>query len=327
MSQRSIDIPKTMTATVIDTTGPADNLHSASVPAPLSYIGDVLVKVAAAGINPIDYKTRAGGNAAAAALAFPAVLGHDFSGTIVREPYEVHPLSVGTEVFGMTTIPRYSGSYAEYVAAPTLAVAPKPRSLSFIEAAAVPLAALTAWGAVVDVAKAHHGQRILIHAGAGGVGQFAVQFARYFGADVVTTASTRNIEFLRSIGATAVVDYTTTRFEDVLSDIDVVIDLIGNVTDDTGSRSLRVLRPDGLLVSVPTGSFPTLFDEADAAGVRATTFKLIPNADTLSKISRLIDAGDVSVHVDKTYPLAEAAAAHTELEQGHTRGKIVLAVA
>ncbi|SEB42619.1 NADPH:quinone reductase [Paramicrobacterium humi] len=325
MSQ-PVDIPETMTAAVIDKTGPAENLHTATVPVPPSFLGDVLVKVAAAGINPVDFKTRSGKNPTAAALRFPAILGHDFAGTIVREPYEAHPLRAGTKVFGMTTLPRYAGSYAEYVAAPTLAVAPKPTSLSFTQAAAVPLAALTAWGAVVDVAKAHHGQRMLIHAGAGGVGQFAVQFARYFGADVVTTASGRNIEFLRSIGAKAVVDYTTTRFDEVLSDIDVVIDLMGNAHDDTGSRSLRVLRPDGLIVNVPTGSFPTLFEEADAAGVRATTFKLVASGDTLAKIGRIIDAGDVSVHVDAVYPLAEAAAAHAELEKGHTRGKIVLEV-
>lgn len=322
----STAVPETMTAIVVDEPGPATTLHPATVPVPPAYIGEVLVKVAAASVNPIDTKIRSGASPTAKALAYPATLGHDFSGTIARAPYEAHPLQPGTEVYGMTRLPRYTGSHAEYVSAPTLCVAPKPHSLSHVEAASVPLAALTAWGAVVDVARAHHGQRILIHAGAGGVGQFAVQFARFFGADVISTASGRNVDFVRSLGASTVIDYTAARFDDELSDIDVVIDLIGNVSDDTGSRSLRVLKPGGLFVSVPTGSFPTMHDEADAAGITATRFTLTPSGDVLAKITRLIDRGEVRVHIDKTYELADAAEAHAAVESGHTRGKVVLTV-
>lgn len=140
-------------------------------------------------------------------------------------------------------VPRYSGSYAEYVSVPSVSIARKPSTLSHVEAAGVPLAALTAWGMVVELAKAHEGQRILIHAGSGGVGHFAVQFAAYFGASVIATGSTRNLQWLRELGAAQVIDHTAERFDELLSGVDVVIDLVGNVHDDTGSRSLRVLRP------------------------------------------------------------------------------------
>ncbi|GAB2523087.1 NADP-dependent oxidoreductase [Paramicrobacterium agarici] len=323
----SAPVPESMTAIVIDEPGPATALRAATVPVPPTYIGEVLVKVAAASVNPIDTKIRSGVSPTSKALDYPAVLGHDFSGTIARAPYEAHPLSDGTEVYGMTRLPRYSGSHAEYVSAPTLCVAPKPQTLSHVEAASAPLAALTAWGAVVDVARAHHGQRILIHAGAGGVGQFAVQFARFFGAEVISTASEDNLEFVRSLGASTVIDYRATRFDDELSDVDVVIDLIGNVSDDTGSRSLRVLRNGGLYINVPTGSFPTMADEADSAGVRATRFTLTPSGEVLAKITRLIDQGEVRVHIDKTFDLMDAADAHAAVETGHTRGKVVLTLA
>lgn len=317
-------VPESMTAIVVDEPGAAETLHTATVPVPPTYIGDVLVKVAAASVNPIDTKIRSGMSPTANALSYPATLGHDFSGTVARSPYEAHPLKPGTEVYGMTRIPRYTGSHAEYVSAPTLAIAPKPKRLSLAEAAAVPLAALTAWGAVVDVARAHYGQRILIHAGAGGVGQFAVQFARFFGADVISTASSRNRDFVRSLGSGTVIDYTSARFEDEIEPVDVVIDLIGNVHERTGSRSLQVLKPRGLYVNVPTGSFPEMQAEADAADVVATRFTLTPSGEVLAKIARLIDMGEVTVHVDTTFPLAEAAAAHEAVETGHTRGKIVL---
>ena len=255
------------------------------------------------------------------------MLGNDFSGVVVRSPYEAHPLQPGTEVYGMVPVPRYSGSYGQYVAVPSLSVARKPPTLSHVEAAAVPVAALTAWGMVVELAKAHDGQRVLIHAGSGGVGHFAVQFARYFGAHVTATGSTRNLEWLRELGAAVAIDYTTTRFEEVVGEVDVVIDLVGNVHADTGSRSLRVLRPGGLLVNAPTGSWPTILEETEAAGVRATTYKVAPDGDTLSTITRLLESGDVKVFVDRVFELDRIADAHTAVEEGHTRGKLVVKIA
>ncbi len=319
-------LPETMRAAVIDAVGDVDALREASVPVPATYNAEFLVQVVAAGINPIDAKTRAGRGVSAGISSFPAVLGFDFSGVVVKSPYEAHPFAPGTEVYGMAMVPRTSGSYAQYVAVSTLSVAKKPAALSHVEAAGVPLAALTAWGMVVEVAKAHQGQRILVHAGSGGVGHFAVQFARYFGAHVIATGSARNQEWLHELGAAEVIDYEATRSEDAVSDVDVVIDLVGNVHDNTGSRSLRVLRKSGLIVNAPTGSWPTFLEEAANVGVRATTFKVAPDGDTLATISRLLESGDVRVFVDQVFDLAHAADAHRALEEGHTRGKIVLTI-
>ena len=168
---------------------------------------------------------------------------------------------------------------------------------------------------------------MLIHAGSGGVGHFAVQFAAYFGAEVTATCSGRNVEFVRSLGARHVIDHGSDRFEDVAGEQDVVIDLIGNVADDTGSRSLEVLRPGGLVVNVPTGSWPTMAEEAAARGIRATGYSVSPDARTLAVITRLIDDGSVRVHVERELPLADGAEAHRMLEDGHVRGKVVLRVA
>lgn len=297
------------------------------VEVPTRVNAEFLIRVVAAGVNPIDAKTRAGRGAWPGVASTPVVLGNDFSGVVVEAPYEAHPLQPGTEVYGMGMVPRMSGAYAEYVTVPAMSVARKPPSLSHAEAAAVPLAALTAWGMVVDTAKAHEGQRILIHAGAGGVGHFAVQFASYFGAHVIATGSPRNAAFLHELGAAEVVDYTAGPFEHAVGEVDVVVDLIGNVVDETGSRSLTVLRPSGLYVNGPTGSFPSMTEEAQAAGVRATGFRVSPDAATLAIVSRLIESRDVLVYVDRVLALEEAAEAHRLIEAGHTRGKIVLTVA
>lgn len=326
-TRKDPDLPDRMRAAVITGFGGPEALHLAEVPVPVPVGAELLVRVIAAGVNPIDAKTRAGRGAAAGLTGWPAVLGSDFSGVVMRAPYESFPLQPGDEVYGVTGVPRGGGSLAEYVAAPAWAIARKPRTLSHVEAAGVPLAALTAWGAVVEQAKAHEGQRILIHAGAGGVGHFAVQFASYFGARVIATASTRNTGWLRELGAAEVIDYTRVRFEDGLDDVDVVIDLIGDAIDRTGSRSLSVLRPGGLLVNVPSASWPTLAADAAAADVRATTFRMIPDAQTLAVISRLITSGDVRVNVDEVFPLEQAGPAHRRLEEGHVRGKLVVQVA
>ena len=316
----------TMRAIVIEETGSPDTLVTAEVPLPTTVNAEFLVKVIAAGVNPIDAKTRAGRGVSSAITSFPAILGNEFSGVVVKTPYEAHSIKPGDEVYGITPVPRVGGSYAEYVAVSALSLTRKPSALSHVEAAGVPLAALTAWGMVVDIAKAHEGQRILIHAGAGGVGHFAVQFARFFGAWVITTGSTRNVSWLTELGANEVIDYTETRFEDVVDTVDVVIDLVGNVHDDTGTRSLSIIRPGGILVNAPTGSWPTVMDDCTAAGVRASTYKVSPDGATLAVISRLLQSGDVKVFVDQVFDLEDAADAHRALETGHTRGKIVLTV-
>lgn len=320
------DPPDRMRAMVVETPGDAEALRAASVPVPSPVMSELLVRVVAAGVNPIDAKTRGGRGVWGGVDHRPAVLGYDFSGVVVKSPYEAHPLAPGTPVFGMAPFPRSGGTYAEYTVVPSLSVARKPHALSHVEAAGVPLAALTAWGLVVETAHAHEGQRILIHAGSGGVGHFAVQFAAYFGAHVTATASGRNAAWLRELGAAVVIDYTTTRFDEVVADVDVVIDLVGNVNGDTGTRSLRVLRPGGLYIVVPTGSWPGYAEAAAAVGVRATSFKVTPDGGALATIARLLDSGSVQVYVDAVFDLSDVAAAHRRIEEAHTRGKLVLRV-
>jgi NADPH:quinone reductase-like Zn-dependent oxidoreductase len=317
----------TMRAMTMTGAGGPDVLELAQVERPVRVGGELMIRVIAAGVNPIDAKTRAGKGAFPGVASFPAILGNDFSGVVVEAPYEAHPLQPGTEVYGMGNVPRLSGAYAEYTSVSSLSVVRKPLSLSHVEAAAVPLAALTAWGMVVDTAKAHEGQRMLIHAGAGGVGHFAVQFAAFFGAHVIATGSHRNVSWLRELGAAEVIDYGAQRFEEHVHDVDAVIDLIGNVTDDTASRSLKTLRPGGLIVNGPTGSWPTMAEEVASSGVRATGYRVSPDGATLAVISRMLEYGDLRVHVDKVLELEEAAEAHRLIEGGHTRGKLVLRVA
>lgn len=317
--------PASMRAVVFDGPGAASELRVAQRAVPSPILSELLVRVVAAGVNPIDAKTRSGRGVAAQITEYPSTLGFDFSGVVVASPYEAHPLQPGDEVFGMAPFPRSGGSYAEYVVAPSLSVARKPPTLSHVEAAAVPLAALTAWGLVVETAHAHEGQRMLIHAGSGGVGHFAVQLAAYFGAHVTVTGSARNAPWLRELGASVVIDYATERFENVIDGADAVIDLVGAL-DDTGARSLGVLRPGGLYVHVPSGSWPDYAEAAAAAGVRATGYKVVPDGDVLATIGRLLDSRSIQVYVDTVYDLDDAAAAHTAIEGGHTRGKIALRV-
>ncbi|WP_405373634.1 MULTISPECIES: NADP-dependent oxidoreductase [unclassified Microbacterium] len=318
--------PPTMTAMVFDEPGGCDVLHESRMPVPRPALSELLIRVVAAGVNPIDAKTRAGRGVSGQIAGYPATLGFDFSGVVVSTPFEAHPLQPGDQVFGMVPFPRTGGTYAEYVVVPSLSVARKPAALSHVEAAGVPLAALTAWGLVVETAHAHEGQRILIHAGSGGVGHFAVQLAAYFGAHVTATGSERNLPWLRELGASVVVDYATTRFEDIVGEMDVVIDLVGNVHDDTGSRSLSVIRPGGLYIMVPTGAWDEYADAAAAAGVRATTYKVIPDGTVLATLGRLLESGAIQVYVDRVFELSAAGEAHREIERGHSRGKLVLSV-
>ncbi len=315
-----------MRAMVIDATGRPEVLVERSIPMVEPAIGEAIVRVAAAGVNPTDAKTRAGRGTSRLIREYPAVLGVDFCGTIVQPAFDTHPFQPGDSVYGMVQVPRLSGSYAEYLTVPVIAIARAPRTLPAAHSAAVPCAALTAWGCINSVGAVTAGQRVLIHAAAGGVGHVAVQLARMAGAHIVATASERNSAWLKELGANEVIDYRNTRFEEETGDIDVVVDLIGNVHDNTGTRSLTVLRPGGLLLSVPTGSWPNYRADAAAAGVRASDIRALSDTATLTAITELIDNGELRVHVDREFPLAEAAAAHRLLEEGHTRGKLVLTI-
>ncbi|MFI1770003.1 NADP-dependent oxidoreductase [Streptomyces sp. NPDC020800] len=316
----------TMRAVVQDGFGGPEVLRVQQVPRPVPLPTEVLVRVHAAGINPVDWKTRGGTGMAGVLGEPPFTLGWDVSGVVEEVGFGVTTLKAGDEVYGMPWFPRVANAYAEYVTAPARQFARKPATLDHVHAAAVPLAALTAWQAVVDTAHIQAGQRVLVTAAAGGVGHFAVQFARYLGAHVIATAGAPRHTWLKELGAIETIDYTTARFEEAAADVDVVIDLVGDAHDRTSTRSLKVLRPGGLLVAIPAGVSPELAAAATEAGVGVTPFLVEPDGAALTTIADLIDAGHVAVEVEETFPLEQAGAAHARGEAGRTRGKLVLTV-
>ncbi len=310
-----------------DAFGGPEVLRPVEVPRPEPLPTEVLVRVVAAGVNPVDHKTREGGGMAGVLGEPPFILGWDVSGVVEATGFGVHTLEPGDEVYGMPWFPRAAGGYAEYVTAPSRQFARKPRSIGHEEAAAVPLAALTAWQILTDSAGVRSGERVLIHAAAGGVGHFAVQFAKHLGAHVIGTARAAKHDWLRGLGADELVDYTAVRFEDAVRDVDVVVDLIGDEVDDTSTRSLETLRPGGRLVAVPSGVSPELIERAATRGFRVSPYLVEPDGPALTRIAELIDAGEVAVEVEDVLPLEEAAEAHRRLAEGRTRGKLVLRVA
>ncbi|MCA1222493.1 NADP-dependent oxidoreductase [Streptomyces sp. 8L] len=317
----------TMRAITQDTLGGPEVLRPARLATPEPLPTEVQVKVHAAGVNPVDWKSRAGGGMAGVLGDPPFVLGWDVSGVVTKVGFGVHTLKAGDEVYGMPWFPRQAGAYAEYVTAPSRQFALKPATIGHEHAAAVPLAALTAWQTLVDTVRVEKGQRVLIHAAAGGVGHFAVQIAKHLGAHVIGTAGAGNHDWLRSLGADEVVDYTSVRFEKAVHDVDVVVDLVGDDVDSTSTRSLDTLRSGGVIVAVPSGVSPALADMAKERGLRASAFLVEPDGAALARIADLIDQGAVRVEVADVLPLDQAAEAHRRGEAGHTRGKIVLRVA
>jgi NADPH:quinone reductase-like Zn-dependent oxidoreductase len=278
---------------------------------------DVLIKVHAAAVNPIDTKLRAGHVKAVFPLTFPATLGWDVSGTVEEAGGNVTQFKRGDEVYALVK----GGGYAEYVVAKASVVARKPRTVDHVHAAAVPVAGLTALQALFEVAQLRAGQKVLIHAAAGGVGNFAVQLAKARGAYVIGTASSKNHTFLSDLGVDKAVDYQKTSFEETVREVDVVLDTVGGETQE---RSFKVLKPGGILVSLVQ---PPSQELAKKYGVRALFYGGHASASDLDEIAKLIDDGKVKTVVETVLPLADARRAHELSETGHTRGKIVLKVA
>ncbi|MEV6881408.1 NADP-dependent oxidoreductase [Streptomyces sp. NPDC051135] len=307
-----------MRAVVVERWGGPEELVEREVERPEPGLNEVLVRVHAAGVNPVDWKTRASG-ALIGWDAVPAV-GWDVSGTVEAVGPGVGLFRPGDEVFGMPRFPRQAGAYAEYVVAPARHLARKPAALTHTEAAALPLAGLTAWQALVDTADVRPGERVLVHAAAGGVGHLAVQIAKARGAYVIGTAGAAKHALVRELGADETIDYRSVRFEDAVSDVDVVLDGIGG---GTAERSISVLRDGGRLITLPGP------DDVPAApdGVRATWMLVEPDHHGLREIAALVERGAVRPVVETVLPLAEAAKAHEIGEQGRTTGKIVLTVA
>ncbi|MFF4362691.1 NADP-dependent oxidoreductase [Streptomyces sp. NPDC001604] len=310
----------TMRAISQDVLGGPEVLKEVQLPRPEPRTNEVLVRVRAAGLNPTDWKHRANGGFLGEP---PFVLGWDVSGTVESVGIGVARFKPGDEVFGMLSYPFGHGSHAEYVTGPARWFAHKPASIDHTQAGALPLVSLTAWQALVEYADLQPGQRVLVHAAAGGVGHVAVQIAKARGAYVIGTASAGKHDFLREIGVDEAIDYRETDFTEAVKDVDVVLDTIGG---DTSTNSLRVLRPGGIVVSIlPVGS-KDFHEEAERLGVRALRMLVDASHSGLKAIAELVEAGKLRPTIAGTFPLADAAEAHRLGDTGRTAGKLVLTV-
>jgi NADPH:quinone reductase-like Zn-dependent oxidoreductase len=310
----------TMQAVRFHSYGGSEVLILEEAPRPQPGAGEVLVRVHAAGVNPLDWKARAGHVKAWLQHRLPLIPGWDVSGVVEAVGPDVTGFKIGDAVYGMLDFTR-NGAYAEYVVARSSDLAFKPNSIDHIRAAAVPLTSLTAWQSLFEVACLGSGQTVLIHRAAGGVGHFAVQFAKWKGAKVIGTASAGNESFLRDLGADEVIDYRTAKFEERVHDVDMVLDTIGG---DTQQRSWQVLKKGGVLVATLGISSP---EAARQHGVRGEGLLVHADAVQLAQIAVLIDAGKLKPTVTTILPLGQAAQAHELSQTGHVRGKIVLQVA
>jgi len=308
-----------MKAIVLDDYGKPEKLTLREIADPSPGEGEIVADIHAASVNPVDWKIGSGYRRDAMKLSFPHILGVDFSGVVAETGPGVTDLKPGDEVYGVGPQNRW-GCYAEKVAIAAGMVGLKPASLSHVEAAALALIGLTALVSLEDVAKLGSGQRILIHAGAGGVGSFALQYARHVGAEVITTASAANHDYVRGLGADRVIDYNTEDFTEAVSDCDVVYDTIGG---EVHRRSFQVLKPGGKLIHIappPAGMTPP---RNDVTVIRPQVDRDRAHMD---RIGELVAEGAVRAPEIATMPLAETQAAHDLSRQGHVRGKIVLVV-
>jgi len=310
---------KTMQAVCIYRYGGPEVLVYENAPKPHPDAGEILVRVHAAGINPVDWKIREGELKEMLKHTFPLVLGWDVSGVIESIGTGVTRLKVGDEVYSRPDIAR-DGAYAEYIVMKESDAALKPKSIDHLHAAALPLAALTGWQTLFDAAALQPGQRVLIHAAAGGVGHLAVQLAKWKGAHVIGTASEHNHEFVRKLGADQIIDYDTEKFEEVVQPVDVVLDTQGG---DVQLRSWKVIKLGGILVSIAQ---PPSAEVAKAHGVRSAFVFTQPNAAQLGEVAKLVDADKLKVVVETTLPLSDATRGQELSKRGHTRGKNVLRV-
>jgi NADPH:quinone reductase-like Zn-dependent oxidoreductase len=311
--------PPTMKAIVIHQFGGPEVLKYEDASRPEPKDDEVLIRVMAAGVNPVDAAIRAG-RFTRGSDTLPMIPGMDVAGVVEKTGSKIDKFKAGDPVYAYLSF-REQGGYAEFAIAKQNEMSIKPKSLSFEEAAAVPLAATTAWQALVDTAKIDKGQTVLIHGGSGGVGSFAIQIAKALGARVIATASTPNQDLLKQLGVDQPIDYTTTKFEDVVKNVDVVLDA---VRGDTLARSYGVVKKGGIIVSITGQPDPV---ECEKRGIRGSSLMAHPDAKVLEALTKLIEAKKIKPIVSQVLPLVEAAKAHQQIETRHTRGKIVLKVA
>jgi len=311
-------LPKTMKAIVAHEYGGPEVLKYEDAPVPEPKENEILVRVIASGVNPADPLILNGKFAKEFGTHLPLILGYDMAGIVVKTGGKVTKLKVGDSVYAYLL---WGGGWAEYCISNEGESAIKPKSLSLTEAAAVPLAALTAWQALIDVGKIQSGQTVLIHGGSGGVGSFAIQIAKARGARVIATASTANQDLLQQLGADVAIDYTKRKFEDVAHDVDLVLDPVGR---DTLARSYSVVKKGGTVITIVSRC-----DESELKkhGIRGASLSSHPDAAELTEITKLIDAGRIKPIVSQVLPLTDAAKADAQAETHHTRGKMVLKIA
>jgi NADPH:quinone reductase-like Zn-dependent oxidoreductase len=307
-----------MKAVVAHEYGGPEVLKFEEVARPEPNADEALVRVVASSVNPADPLTLSGKYAREFGTHLPLIPGYDIAGVVEKTGANVTKLKVGDAVYGY---PTFGGGWADYVPVKEWEVAAKPKSLNFAESAAVPMGALTAWQALVDVAKLQPGQTVLIHGGSGGVGSFAIQIAKAREARVIATASTANQDLLKQLGADVAVDYTKTKFEDVAKDVDVVLDPVGK---ETLARSYDVVKRGGIVMSLVTRPDRA---ELEKRGIRGAGISAHPDAEDLAEIAQLIDTGKVKPIVTQVLPMTEAIAAQQQAATHHTRGKVVLRIA
>jgi len=307
-----------MKAVIAHEYGAPEVLKFEEVPRPEPKDDEALVRVIASGVNPADPLTLSGKYAREWGTHLPLIPGYDIAGVVEKVGAKITNLKAGDAVYGY---PTFGGGWAEFVTVKEWEVAAKPKSLSFAEAAAVPMCALTAWQALVDTVQLHAGQTILIHGGSGGVGSFAVQIAKARGAGVIATASTANQDLLKQLEADVPIDYTKTKFEDAAKDVDAVLDPVGR---ETLAGSYGVVKKGGIVISLVARPDPV---EIEKRQIRGATVWVQPKAKDLAEIAHLIDAGKIKPVVTQVLPLSEAIAAEQQAATHHTRGKVVLRIA
>lgn len=311
-----------MKAIILNEAGGTEKLVCTELPIPSIQDNDVLIQVKAISVNPVDIKTRSGkGIYGRLKDEKPLILGWDISGIVTETGKNAALFKKGDEVFGMINFPGHGKAYAEYVSVPETHLAMKPENITHQEAAASTLAALTAWQVLVTHAKIKSGDRVLIHGASGGVGHFAVQVAKHFGAYVIGTSSAKNKDFVLSSGADEHIDYQAQSFEKAVSNIDMVLDTIGG---EYIERSLEVVRQGGTLISIPTGLSEAVTEKATAKGVNAYFILVQSNGNDMKHIADLLESGIIKVHIAAVYPFDEMAKAHQQLESGRTVGKVVI---
>ncbi|WP_230465431.1 NADP-dependent oxidoreductase [[Actinomadura] parvosata] len=316
-----VGVTEKMRAIVYRSFGEPEVLELADIPRPAPAPHEVLVRVKAAGVNPPDWKLRRTPYPPDYAEP-PLVPGWDVSGVVEEVGAYVGRFKPGDEVFGMVNFPLYGGAYAEYVVARPRQFASKPAGISHAQAAALPMAGLTVWQAFDDIADVSPGQRVLVHAAAGGVGHLAVQVAKLRGAYVIGTARAAKHEFVLGLGADEMIDYTGTDFASAVSGVDLVVDIVGK---DYPARSLPLIRPGGALIAV-AGVTPEDVEAYAKAGVPQGLLIVEPDHAALASLAALVADGSLTVHVDRVFPLAEAAKAHALMESGDFVGKLVLEI-